>query len=101
MLNCLSGRELTQWQVYENINGPLDNSWRDEQLATLLELLQQNTSITGAAAGGKKNPAPKPQAITRPWQLREKAKEEAAKNRFSDTAGGELILEKGEVNPWQ
>jgi hypothetical protein len=98
MMSSLSGRELARWQAYERKTGPLDDSWRDEQLATLGELLQQNTSITGAVGQGKKNPAPKPKPIIRPWQLFEKAKQEQANSVLG--GNGELVLEKGEVNPF-
>lgn len=101
MLRSLSSRELTCWQVYERINGPLDNSWRDEQIAALNEAIQYNAYITGAVGQAKKNPAKKPQHITRPWEIFKKAKEEANNARFSDKAGGEVILEDGEANPWQ
>jgi hypothetical protein len=101
MLNCLTSREITYWQVYERLTGPLDNSWRDEQLARLAELIQINTQVTGTTGQGKKNPAPKFQAITRPWELYEKAKKDRQDAKFSASAGGELILEEGEANPWQ
>lgn len=99
MLHSLSSRELTKWQAYERLHGPLDDSWRDEHMAVLIEMLQYNTYITGAVGQGKKNPAPKPKPITRPWEMYEQAKKEASKvSRFSDES--ELILEEGEVNPF-
>lgn len=101
MLSSLSGKELTYWQMYERISGPLDSSWRDEQLAALLELMQTNTSVTGAVGQAKKNPAPKPKPVTRPWELWKQAKKEAEQSRFSESAGGEVVLDEGEANPWQ
>jgi hypothetical protein len=100
MLDRLTGKEITSWMAYERVNGPLDNSWRDEQLAVLLELVQQNTSVTGAVGQAKKNPAPKPKPIVRPWEMYKKAKEQAISARYSETAGGEIVLEDGEVNPF-
>jgi hypothetical protein len=99
MLSSLNGRELCRWQVYERIHGPLDNSWRDETLAAIADLIQQNTYVTGGVGQAKKNPAPKPKQTIRPYELFEKAKNEAVSTRMHD--GGELILEEGEVNPFK
>lgn len=72
MLERISARELTEWAVYEMRNGPLGDQWRDDMLASLHELLQANNYLTGGAAGGKKNPAPKPKDVPRPWEINNK-----------------------------
>ena len=100
MLYSLSGRELAYWQAYERNIGPLDNSWRDEMLSQIADLIQYNTYITGGVGQAKKNPASKPQEVTRPWEIHQKAKIEHQKNQHNDRLGGELILEEGESNPW-
>jgi len=100
MLHSLTGKELTYWQVYERINGPLDNSWRDGQLAAFNELLQYNTYITGQVGQGKKNPAAKPKPVTRPWEMYSKAKEEGNNSRTVYDGHGEVVLDEGEVNPF-
>lgn len=100
MLRTLSGRELTQWQVYERRTGPLDSSWRDEQLAALGEMIQYNTYITGAVGQGKKNPAPKPKPVTRAWEVFKKSQEQADNSRDVYDGHGEVVLEAGEANPF-
>lgn len=95
MLRDVDSRELTRWQVYERLTGPLDNSYRDGQLASINELIQNNTYLTGAVSQSKKNPAPKPKQVPRPWELH-KGQKPPSKATF----GGEVVLEEGEVNPF-
>jgi hypothetical protein len=33
MLAIHTSRELAEWEAYERFAGPIDDSWRDEQLA--------------------------------------------------------------------
>lgn len=45
----MTSYELAQWQAYEKLNGPLDDTWRDEATATQVELAHDQLYLTGQA----------------------------------------------------
>lgn len=70
MLANLSSRQISEWQAYENLTGPLDRSWGDDQLAEINELLQSLLHLT--AQVNTKNgmsPETKPREVIRPRGL--------------------------------
>lgn len=90
MLRKLTAKELTEWRAYEKKNGPLDDTWRDHALASLIDLVQGLLYLTSQAHFGQdskgrpvKGPidAPKDQYV-RPWHMHyppeEPSKEDAA-----------------------
>ena len=53
MLRTLSSRELTEWRAYEVKNGPLDDAWRDEAMANVVDLVRQLSYLVSQASFGK------------------------------------------------
>jgi hypothetical protein len=73
MMARISARQYKEWEAYEMATGPIDSSYEREMLAEQNELTQVNNLLTGASLmkKGKKNPAGKFRAVTRPdeiWQ---------------------------------
>lgn len=79
MLGETSSREMAEWMAYEQVVGPFDNTWRDETLSVVLELLQSANHLHGAAHFTDKkhpdNPVPEPKRWIRPWEAFEKSRE--------------------------
>lgn len=72
-LEHISSLELTEWQAFESLNGPLNTEWSDETLAALHEQLQRLSRIQGAAhftdRKHRKNPVPEPKHYPRPHEM--------------------------------
>lgn len=49
LLENITSRELTEWQAYEYLNGPLDDSWRDESQALQVDMAHDLLYLTGQA----------------------------------------------------
>jgi hypothetical protein len=71
MMSSISAYEYRQWEAYERVAGPIDDSYDRELLAQLIELLQVNNILTGAsmAKKGRKNPAGKFRRVDRAHEL--------------------------------
>lgn len=65
--------------AYERVSGPIDSQWRDEALATLVDLTHQLLYLTGQQFTDKthrKGPIEKPEGkYTRPGEIYTKARE--------------------------
>lgn len=72
--------ELSEWEAYEREYGPVNDRWRDEVLAQLHELTQQQMRLLGAAhftdKKHRKNPVPEPKRVPRPWVIHEDDEED-------------------------
>lgn len=55
MLRSMDSRELAEWHAYEKLNGPLDDSWRDEMRAQSVEFGHDLLYLTGQAHFTDKN----------------------------------------------
>jgi hypothetical protein len=80
MLDRISSLELSEWESYERLSGPLGTSWQDEIRGMIHEQLQQLNRLTGAAhftdRKHRKNPAPEPKHVPRPWELHKREDED-------------------------
>jgi hypothetical protein len=78
MLDEMSSREYTEWLAFERMNGPIGDTWRDEVLAGIHELIQYQNHMFGQANFTDKkhprNPVPKPERYVRPHEAYAKTK---------------------------
>lgn len=37
----ISGREITEWQAFEQVHGPINSTWQDEASAVLIEEMRK------------------------------------------------------------
>jgi hypothetical protein len=72
-LEHISSLELSEWQGFELLNGPLNTEWSDEVAAATHEQLQRLARIQGAAhftdKKHRKNPVPEPKHYPRPHEM--------------------------------
>lgn len=71
MMASMSALEYKEWEAYERATGSLNADYERELLAQLIEYLQLNNILTGAAITkkGKKNPAGKFRKVLRPDEI--------------------------------
>lgn len=71
MMASMSALEYKEWEAYERATGSLNADYERELLAQLIEFLQLNNILTGAAITkkGKKNPAGKFRKVLRPDEV--------------------------------
>lgn len=75
MLATLDSHQLARWRAYEVVNGPLDDTWTQEVLARIHEMLQMQYT---------RDPE-KIHPIQRPWQLKkEKLSEEELEKKKTE-----------------
>lgn len=55
LLSSITSRELAEWHAYERLNGPFDESWRDELRAQSVEFQHDQLYLTGQAHFTDKN----------------------------------------------
>lgn len=67
LLSCISSRELTEWQAYEQATGPLGSRYSDDVLAAIHEQLQISNRMYGEQF--EENMVPIPKAVLRPDQV--------------------------------
>lgn len=77
LLRNMSSKEVSEWQAFERVNGPLGTAYSDEMLAAILEQLQFVAKLIGGQY--KPNPAPDPHDVPRPAQLYEHVRRQAAR----------------------
>ena len=53
LLSTVTAKELTEWRAYEVLNGPLDDTWRDEAMASLVDLVRELSYMTSQAHFGR------------------------------------------------
>lgn len=68
LLERIDARELTEWQAFEVVHGPIGPEWRDNALAEVHEELQHIAYLLQAVNTEKKDQSriPKPQRYPRP-----------------------------------
>lgn len=75
MLATLDAHQLARWRAYEKVNGPLDDTWSQEVLARIHEMLQ----VQYVRDPDKIHP------IQRPWTIpKEKLSEEQLAKQKAD-----------------
>jgi hypothetical protein len=63
MLDSMGSSELTEWMAYERLVGPLGDSYAQEMLASITELLQQLIILTAQAKDENVERVPRPHEL--------------------------------------
>lgn len=75
LLDRITAHELAEWQAFERIYGPIDDTWRDAMLVEVHYQLQLANAYFLSANSDEDDEMHEPERATAPWDAYRVAKE--------------------------